>query len=533
MLASSGAVYVYQQGFENLSQQDLNGDGHLDLFMQASPENWGIWYMQDRVRISGKNGSEIPNGGNVQAVGNLLGDSKPELVYVSASRDVVIQPLNANAEFVSTPIVLAPLPLGQTIRGCGDFNGDGHQDLILQDDAGTLQAWLLVNGMKTAEVAFPSNPVDPLWRLATIEDFNQDGFDDFVFQHRDGRFALWYMENLNPIGYFVFPDTYDAVGTVQLKIVASGDADLDGHTDLYLQHWDGRLFVWHLQYQAPNTQLVLDRLPLQHDLVGNPIWSIRNSGSQQRTPRFDWNNEGWADLLFQGSNGQLVIWQLVEDSFWFQRILDENAPGSDWKVMGHSDVDGDGHEDIIWQRDNGELLIWRMVEWTKLGELSPSHNASAPWRIAAIADFNKDGLDDWVFQHQINGRIIVWHMNGSQRDSWAWIDSVGNPAVKVEAASDMNSDGEPDLILRDGNQVRVWLMNEEAIITVEDVQTAVSSVWKLASVHDMNHDGFADFVFRNQNDGRIYAWYMQETALLEHGLIDTVGLAWEIRHSGD
>ena len=88
------------------------------------------------------------------------------------------------------------------------------------------------------------------------------------------------------------------------------------------------------------------------------------------------------------------------------------------------------------------------------------------WRIARVADFNRDGHSDLLWQHQSSGLFSVWHMSGLSRvDGMVlWPDEYGLPDtnVKLRAVGDVNGDQWPDLVWQ--NQatglLSAWFMRD-------------------------------------------------------------------------
>ena len=78
------------------------------------------------------------------------------------------------------------------IAGIGDFNNDGHPDIFWQHQTtGTLSAWLM-NGTSLAALATvtPGVVSDTNWKIAGVGDFNGDGHPDILWQHQTtGRSA--------------------------------------------------------------------------------------------------------------------------------------------------------------------------------------------------------------------------------------------------------------------------------------------------------------------------------------------------------
>jgi hypothetical protein len=83
-------------------------------------------------------------------------------------------------------------------------------------------------------------------------------------------------------------------------------------------------------------------------------------------------------------------------------------------VVGTGDMNRDGWPDLVWRHDTtGGLSTWwmtdaQLVSWHML---FPDALPDVQWRIIDVADMNRDGHADLVWQH-VDGRISAWFMNG-------------------------------------------------------------------------------------------------------------------------
>jgi len=153
-----------------------------------------------------------------------------------------------------------------------DFNGDGHGDILWQNQDGTPAVWSvdgthLISG---SNVGF--NP-GAAWHEIGAGDFNRDGKSDILWQHADGTVAEWFMNGTNLVSgasvAFNPGPTWHAIGT--------GDFNGDGKADILWQNADGTPAVW-----------LMDGLNIQSGAnVGfnpGPTWHVIGAG--------DFNGDG-------------------------------------------------------------------------------------------------------------------------------------------------------------------------------------------------------------------------------------------------
>jgi FG-GAP repeat. len=139
---------------------------------------------------------------------------------------------------------------------------------------------------------------------------------------------------------------------------------------------------------------------------------------------------------------------------------------ANWTVVGTGDYNQDGHPDILWQHaTEGWISVWLMNGTTLMDGrlLSPSRVADTNWKIVGSGDFNGDGWADIVWQHQTTGETSVWIMNGTTLVSGTLLSpaGVGDTNWKIKAVTDLNGDGQPDLVWQNTatGYLAAWLMN--------------------------------------------------------------------------
>jgi hypothetical protein len=175
---------------------DFNGDGHLDFLWRnygtGTYSGWNcIWYM---------NGHVITGYG--YGASGIISYGYPEIVT----------------------------DLDWKIAGAGDFNGDGHTDLLWRNyGSGTYSGWNCIWYMNGAtlyqhyghqqegilEFAYPCGISDLSWHIVGTGDFNKDGYADILWRYYgpgdlQGMNCIWYMRGAVITGYdypSTIPDT--------------------------------------------------------------------------------------------------------------------------------------------------------------------------------------------------------------------------------------------------------------------------------------------------------------------------------------
>ncbi|MEO6739460.1 MAG: FG-GAP-like repeat-containing protein [Chthoniobacteraceae bacterium] len=283
--------------------------------------------------------------------------------------------------------------------------------------------------LSTARVATPP--------IASIpNDVNNDGKADFIFQNGSGQIYTWLLDGtgsplnfatgdgLKPGSKFLYGG-----GLADWKIVGRADVNNDGVPDLIFQNNVGQIYAWCL------------------DGTGNPVNFATGSGLKPGSKLLyggglgDWritavtdvNGDGFADLVFQNSVGQVYVWFLDGSGNTVNFATGSGLkPGSkllyggglgDWRITAVADVNGDGFADLVFQNSIGQVYVWFLdgsgnaVNLTTGSGLKPGAkflygSGLGDWRVTAVADVNGDSKADLVFQNSA-GQIYVWFLDGT------------------------------------------------------------------------------------------------------------------------
>jgi CSLREA domain-containing protein len=274
-------------------------------------------------------------------------------------------------------------------------------------------------------------------------------------------------------------------------VVATGDFNGDGNTDVLWRDGAGRIDEWNMQNESWATSNFLG----SH----GADWQVAGTG--------DFNGDGTDDILFrQTSTGKLDAW-IMQNGQW-SRSVDLGSHGTDWTVIGIGDFNGDHTGDILFQNTTtGAIDEWVMADgnWSRSQSLG-SH--STAFSSVAVGDFDGDGTADVLWHDPTTGQAEQWHMRDGQ---WAGSVDLGHVSTAYDLAgvNDFNGDGTSDVLWHNHStgQVDSWVMDAGQWFASVSVGT-FDPAWQLAGTGDFNHNGSADIFWHNQATGDTATWLL-------------------------
>lgn len=191
------------------------------------------------------------------------------------------------------------------IKGIGDFNGDGTEDMLYRHTGGNVGIWLM-NGLSETTWHYVNN--HGTWDIRGVADFNLDGHDDVLYRHPGGNIGVWLMNGTTESTWTLIQNSsgQPANHGVDWDIKGEGDFNGDGRTDVLYRHsGNGNIGVWLMNGTSETTWRY----------VGNhgTSWDIKGVG--------DFNQDGWTDVLYRHSgNGNIGVWLMngtTEDTWQY------------------------------------------------------------------------------------------------------------------------------------------------------------------------------------------------------------------------
>jgi hypothetical protein len=141
---------------------------------------------------------------------------------------------------------------------------------------------------------------------------------------------------------------------------------------------------------------------------------------------------------------------------------DSGSESSEPALTGaRADFDGDGAADLVWQSLDGSLL--RVTS----ADLSRARLHSLPagaWRLAALGDFDADGVSDLLFAAPgelalARGTALRAGPGELVLEPWAHLPA----AAELVASGDFDADGGADALVQDAGALSLWLAGGDVL----------------------------------------------------------------------
>jgi hypothetical protein len=278
----------------------------------------------------------------------------------------------------------------------GDFNGDGHTDLVGREQgSGTWWVSLSTGGGHFTTTPWGAWAPGLTWLDVKVGDFTGDGKDDIA--GRNGQTGQWFVAVSNGNSF-------------QTTVWGAWDPNV---------HW--------LDVQVGD-------LTGNHkaDLVGR----VSDTGA-------------WYAAMSNGSaftNTQWAVWT-------------PDGPGLTWVDVHLADFNGDGKADLVgrWQQTGQWWVSLSAGATAGSPTLWTTWLPSVTWADIMVGDFNGDGKADIIGRWLQTGQWWVAQSNGSSFTNVIW--AVWSTAVTwVDAqVGDFNSDGKADIAARESEAGNWWV----------------------------------------------------------------------------
>jgi hypothetical protein len=239
----------------------------------------------------------------------------------------------------------------------------------------------------------------------------------------------------------------------------------------------------------------------------------------QIDPRYDSNNDGFADILWRNfSNGANAAWMLdgSQNLLGVQNLA--ALPNTDYHIESSFYLASQGaNTNILWRNYvTGANAIWTMngVSSTPMSVIDLPALPNVQYSIRGTADFNGDGFTDILWRNDTTGVVAIWLMNGTSYVSTVNLPSVALPWT-IAGTGDFNDDGRMDIVWHNNSTAAnaIWFMDGTAYQSTLNIQSIPNTAYVIAAIADYNGDHHPDILWHNTTTGANAIWLMNGTAL--------------------
>jgi hypothetical protein len=199
-------------------------------------------------------------------------------------------------------------------------------------------------------------------------------------------------------------------------------------------------------------------------------------------------------------------------------FLNRSVPAG-WNLVGIGDFDGNGVPDLVWQNTTTRQVVvhyyggvggaqYQTWNWLQQGNVPG-------WHVAAVADFDGNGVPDLVWQNDTTGQVTVHYYGGAGGATYLgfkWLEtSTALGSWPVVGAADFDGNGVPDLVFQNTSSRQVIVhyfsgVGGATFVTYASLDNGVPG-WTVTKVADFNGDGVADLVWQNDSTKQVVVHY--------------------------
>jgi microcystin-dependent protein len=234
--------------------------------------------------------------------------------------------------------------------------------------------------------------------------------------------------------------------------------------------------------------------------TGQDLGVVPTSFQIAGTGAFDGASE--AGILWRASNGDTQLWNANGSGGFTDQDL--GVVPTSFQVAGTGDFNGGG-EGILWRGSNGDVTLWNAngsggFTSQDLGVVSTS------FQIAGTGDFSGNGDDGILWRNTSNGDTQLWNPNGSGgfNDQDLGVVPTG---FQIAGTGDFTGSGEASILWRNtsSGDTLLWNPNGTGGFTAEDLGV-VSNTFQIVETGNFTGSGESGILWRNTSSGDTVLW---------------------------
>ena len=228
------------------------------------------------------------------------------------------------------------------------------------------------------------------------------------------------------------------------------------------------------------------------------LWRVAGVGHFQGT-EVDYDGV----LLYNGVGNRFAAWtDLGKGSYGYVNLC--KVDGS-FSTKCLADLNGNEYDDILIYDTNGSIGVvldgttYRDIWHVNAGE-------EAAWEIIGAGEFwnSYNDTDSLLMLNKATNFVYRWDSNDTSFSSWDWsLDSVFKleEGWEVAAIGDFEGDGVDDIMVLDTKTNNVWVYDDGDTAHGKRWRGTLGEGFKIEAVGDYNGDGRDDLLLREYNTG--------------------------------
>lgn len=248
--------------------------------------------------------------------------------------------------------------------------------------------------------------------------------------------------------------------------------------------------------------------PTSVDVIGGQTTYAANFGDTKSNLALDFNNDGQPDYVrlvdVDAHHTRVEIDVMAAGAVGRTQVVGVYDPTAR-RPVGVADFDRDGSLDLLFQdQGGGHVTFWSL----RYGEFVADRALTTlpeNARVVAVADVDHKGSMDLIVRDRATNSLSAWLMDGSTNTGTRPLGRLTDEQV-IEGSADVNGDRQPDLLIRNSRtgEISARLLDDGAVLrelVVGRPATSSSLVGVEPSV-----DGLSRLYWQDEATGQITSW---------------------------